>query len=99
MGQAGCGRALHRVLEQKLTGDSGDNLDDEDDDCDQRHNFSSIFATGFATTARPIITIAMPHQRRVEICSARKIQQLSGTSTCTTFESGKAIESGIYFKT
>src|SRR4029077_10054335 len=63
------------------------------------HSFSSIFATGFATTAKPRMTTAIPHQRRGEMCSARKIQQLSGTSTCTTLESGKAIESGMYFRT
>ena len=96
-------RTFHGVLDQKLADHGGRNFDRKDEDQDSHmcwnHSCSSIFATGLATIARPRITIAMPHQRWGEICSPRNIQQLSGMSTCTTFESGKAIESGMYLRT
>src|ERR1700730_15893741 len=95
--------SLHGVLNQKLSDNGRNHFNRENENRDQRlrtcHNFSSIFATRLPTIASPRMTIVIPHQRRGEMYSARKIQQLSGTSTWTTLESGSAIESGIYFKT
>ena len=61
--------------------------------------FAVRLLTGFATTARPTTTRAMPHQRRVEISSPSNIQQQRGTRTSTTLESGNAIVRGIYLRT
>src|ERR1043166_6781755 len=72
-------RSFHRVLEEKLSGDKRGKRDKDQNEFPDVHNFSSILAKGLATTTRPIITSAIPHQRRVEINSPRKIQQLNGT--------------------
>jgi hypothetical protein len=91
------------VFEKKLADHGGGHFQREDEDGNEcllsHQSFSSIFATGLPTTASPRMTMAIPHQRRTEIRSARKIQQLSGTRTCTTLERGKATESGTYFRT
>jgi len=63
------------------------------------HKRSSICAIGFATSANPITTSAIPHQRNGEISSPRKIQQPSGTRISTTRDKGKAIVIGIYLNT
>jgi hypothetical protein len=58
-----------------------------------------MFAIGFATSASPIITSAIPHHRKVEITSPRKIKQPSGTRISTTRESGNARVNGTYLST
>jgi hypothetical protein len=63
------------------------------------HKRSSICAIGFATSANPITTSAIPHQRNGEISSPRKIQQPSGTRMSTTRDKGKAMVIGIYLST
>src|SRR6266542_2581217 len=63
------------------------------------HKRSSICAIGFATSANPITTSAIPHQRSVEINSPRKIQQPSGTRISTTRDRGNAMVIGIYLST
>ncbi len=63
------------------------------------HKRSSICAIGFATSANPITTSAIPHQRNGEISSPRKIQQPSGTRISTTRDRGKAMVIGIYLNT
>jgi hypothetical protein len=63
------------------------------------HKRSSICAIGFATSANPITTSAIPHQRNGEISSPRKIQQPSGTRISTTRDKGKAMVIGIYLNT
>src|ERR1700676_3480922 len=95
---APCG-GLHRSLQEKLPRHERDERHKNEDERQEGHNRSSRRATGFATTARPMTTSAMPHQRRAEIVSLRKIEQLSGTRTSTTLESGNAVVSGIYLRT
>src|SRR5712692_4437918 len=90
---------FHRVLQEKLARHETNERDQDKNEREKGHNRSSRRATGLATMARPMITSTMPHQRRAEIISPRKTQQLNGTRTSTTRESGKAIVSGMYFKT
>ena len=63
------------------------------------HKRSSSCAIGFATSASPITTNAIPHQRSGEIDSPRKIQQPRGTRMSTTRDRGKAMVIGIYLST
>src|SRR5204862_5859367 len=88
-------RELHRVFQNNLASDLSEERDHNDHEGDERHSRSSRRATGFATTARPNVTRAMPHQRRLMMTSPRKIQLQSGIRTWTAWEMGKARERGM----
>src|SRR5438046_7835198 len=92
-------RYLHRSFQDELSHDEAQQRIDDEEKGQETHKRSSICATGFATSARPMTTRAIPHQRRVEINSPKNIQQPSGTRISTTRERGKAIVSGMYLRT
>src|SRR5947209_57231 len=62
-------RRCHGMFQENLARGVGDQGDQYDDESSERHSSSSRRATGFATTARPNDTSAIPIQRRLTMFS------------------------------
>src|SRR5206468_1369762 len=92
-------RDFHRSFQNELGYYKAEQRNKNEDECQNTHRRSSICAIGFATSVNPTITSPIPHQRRGEIDSPRKIQQPSGTKTSTIRESGYATVRGTYRST
>src|SRR5438046_10564574 len=77
--KAALSRYLHRSFQDELSHDEAQQRSDDEEKGEETHKRSSICATGFATSARPITTRAIPHKRRVAINSPKNIHLQSGT--------------------